>query len=109
MRGLIRYFANQQSAITGIKAEVQDLRQNRGPDTLRTMREQHQRARFEDDDWKRFLLTYTGDVDGYVRVFDTVVAEERILNELYAPLMAELQEADGTLAKLSFSVKLPEY
>lgn len=212
VRGHIRYFANQQLAITGIKAEVQDLRQNKAPDTLRSMREQHQRARFEDADWKRFLLTYTGDVDGvvtdkakqaaksmegwrgttpsvavdesgsflrpsddpekmplatleaeiariekivaadnetakklaavskriadentvlqsleeklkdfegardrasslvaereagYVRVFDAVVAEERVLNELYAPLMAKLQEAGGTLAKLSFSV-----
>jgi hypothetical protein len=176
------------------------------------MREQHQRAKFEDADWKRFLLTYTGDVDGivtdkakqaaksmegwrgttpsvavdesgsflrpsddpekmplatleaeiariekivaadnetakklaavskriadektvlqsleeklkdcegardranslvaereagYVRVFDAVVAEERVLNELYAPLMVKLQDAGGTLATLSFSV-----
>lgn len=212
VRGHIRHFANQQSAITGIKAEVQDLRQNKAPDTLRTMREQHQRAKFEDDDWKRFLLTYTGNVDevvsqkateatksmegwrgttpsaavdesgsflrptdipeemplatleaeiariekivaadnetarklaavskriadentvlqsleekvkdfegardranslvsereaGYVRVFDAVVAEERVLNELYAPLMVKLKAAGGTLAKLSFSV-----
>lgn len=41
---------------------------------------------------------------GYIRVFDAVVAEERVLNELYAPLMVKLQKAGGTLAKLSFSV-----
>lgn len=41
---------------------------------------------------------------GYVRVFDAVIAEERVLNELYAPLMEKLRAAGGTLAKLSFSV-----
>lgn len=212
VRGYIRHFANQQSAIAVIRTDVQDLRQNKAPDTLRSMREQHQRAKFEEDDWNRFLLTHTGDVDavvtekakeatkrmeqwrgatpgvpvdesgsflrpnddpektplatleaeisriekivaadsetakklaaigkriadentalqsleeklkdfegardrasslvserdaGYVRVFDAVVSEERILNELYGPLMAKLHGADGTLAKLSFSV-----
>jgi energy-coupling factor transporter ATP-binding protein EcfA2 len=212
VRGYIRYFANQQTAITGIRAEVKDLRQNKAPDVLRIMREQHQRARIEDEDWKRFLLTYSGNVDevvlqkaadakksmdswrgvtpnvpvdafgsflqptdvpekmplaileaeiariekivaadnetakklaaiskriadentllqsleeklkdfegareranslvidreaGYVRVFDAVIAEERVLNDLYAPLMERLKEAGGTLAKLSFSV-----
>lgn len=41
---------------------------------------------------------------GYRRVFDAVLSEERVLNELYAPLLDRLQEAGGTLAKLSFSV-----
>lgn len=41
---------------------------------------------------------------GYVRVFEALVSEERILNELYAPLMKRLRLAGGTLAKLSFSV-----
>ena len=41
---------------------------------------------------------------GYVRVFDAILGEERVLNELYAPLMERLKAAGGTLAKLSFSV-----
>ncbi|MHC2357812.1 energy-coupling factor transporter ATP-binding protein EcfA2 [Sinorhizobium meliloti] len=212
VRGYIRYYANQQVAVVGVRNEVQDLRQNRAPDVLRSMQERHQRSGLEDDDWKRFLLTYSGDVDesvtkkateaqrgmtswrgtpptapvddsgsylrdtdklakmplavleaeidrleklvaadketanklsavtkriaeentaldrlteklkdhegareradalvadreqGYVRVFEAVVSEELILNELYAPLMERLQVAGGTLAKLSFSV-----
>ena len=42
--------------------------------------------------------------DGYIRVFDALLAEERVLNELYGPLIRRLGEAGGTLGKLSFSV-----
>ena len=42
--------------------------------------------------------------DGYIRVFDALMAEERVLNELYGPLIRRLQEAGGTLGKLTFSV-----
>ena len=41
----------------------------------------------------------------YVRVFDAILSEERVLNELYAPLMQRLKASGGSLAKLSFSVK----
>jgi hypothetical protein len=41
---------------------------------------------------------------GYGRVFEAVLAEERVLNELYAPLKTRLEKAGGTLARLSFSV-----
>lgn len=212
VRGYIRSFANQQASVVGVKNEVQDLRQNKAPEALRSMQDRHQRSGLKDEDWKRFLLTFTGDVDsavtkfaaeaqrgmtswrgtaptepvsadgsflresdvptkmplaileaetarleklvaadketasklsavtrriaeettalnrldeklkdcegareradalvvereqGYVRVFDAVVSEERVLNELYAPLMKRLATAGGTLAKLSFSV-----
>jgi hypothetical protein len=42
---------------------------------------------------------------GYVRVFEAVLGEERVLNELYAPLMKRLEINGGTLAKLSFTVR----
>lgn len=41
----------------------------------------------------------------YVRVFEAILFEERVLNELYAPLMRRLKASGGSLAKLSFSVK----
>lgn len=40
----------------------------------------------------------------YGRVFDAVVSEQAALAALYAPLMARLSAAPGTLGKLSFSV-----
>ncbi len=212
VRGNIRYFANKQASLVDIKNEVQDLRQNRAPEALRSMKERHQNIGLEATDWDRFLLNYSGDVDGivaakageaekstrswkgttptsavddsgaflsetadpaktplaileaeigrleklvaadretarqlsavskrlaektpalerlkerltdcegshdratglvvdreqgYVRVFDAVLGEERVLNELYAPLMERLKAAGGTLAKLSFTV-----
>jgi len=40
----------------------------------------------------------------YGRVFDAIVSEQNALAALYAPLMARLALASGTLSKLSFSV-----
>jgi len=42
--------------------------------------------------------------DRYVRVFDALLAEQSVLVELYAPLMARLGVSGGTLKKLAFSV-----
>ena len=39
----------------------------------------------------------------YLRVFESVVAEEDVLRGLYKPLVDRLQSATGTLQKLSFS------
>lgn len=38
------------------------------------------------------------------RVFESIVAEEQVLHDLYRPLMERLSQASGTLQKLSFSV-----
>lgn len=40
----------------------------------------------------------------YQRVFDTVQSEQKVLSELYRPLMDRLREAGSTLKKLSFSL-----
>jgi hypothetical protein len=40
----------------------------------------------------------------YVRIFAAVVAEEDVLNELYAPIRARMDAAGGTLSKLSFRI-----
>lgn len=41
----------------------------------------------------------------YKRVFEAVINEQAVLEDLYAPLMARLAEASGTLSKLGFSVR----
>lgn len=43
--------------------------------------------------------------DAYKRVFEAVINEQAALADLYAPLMARLAEASGTLGKLGFSVR----
>jgi hypothetical protein len=40
----------------------------------------------------------------YGRAFNALIAEQLVLEELYAPLMARLAASSGTLKKLSFSV-----
>jgi len=42
--------------------------------------------------------------EAYGRAVDSLVAERAVLEELYAPFMARLAAASGTLTKLSFSV-----
>ena len=212
VRGYLRSLANRKASIAGVRNEVQDLRQNRAPKTLRLMIDRFRNIGFDDVEWNRFLLEYSGDVngvvaakaeeveertrvwkgqkpsatvddsgaflaktadptqtplaileaeierleklvasdretarklgavskriaeernalerlkekladcegaqdrakglvadreDGYIRVFEAVLGEERVLNQLYAPLVQRLTAAGGTLAKLSFSV-----
>ncbi|MBR9911513.1 MAG: ATP-binding protein [Gammaproteobacteria bacterium] len=43
--------------------------------------------------------------EAYGRAFDALVAEQAVLQELYAPLMERLSTSSGTLNKLSFSVQ----
>lgn len=42
--------------------------------------------------------------DAYGRAFDALVAEQAVLQELYAPLMAKLSVASNTIKRLSFSI-----
>jgi energy-coupling factor transporter ATP-binding protein EcfA2 len=42
--------------------------------------------------------------EAYGRAFDALIEEQSVLEGLYAPLMAQLAAASGTLKKLSFSV-----
>lgn len=41
----------------------------------------------------------------YKKVFESIISEERVLNELYSPIKAQLQASPGTLSKLAFSVR----
>ncbi len=40
----------------------------------------------------------------YIQIFDAVLAEEQVLNDLYAPIRRRMDDAGGTLSKLSFRV-----
>ena len=41
--------------------------------------------------------------EAYIRVFQSVIAEESVLSQLYKPLLDRLQASKGTLEKLSFT------
>jgi energy-coupling factor transporter ATP-binding protein EcfA2 len=53
---------------------------------------------------RRAMDLYQEREEAYRRVFEAICAEEELLRDLYAPLMQRLQNASGTLRKLSFSV-----
>lgn len=43
--------------------------------------------------------------ESYLRVFESIIAEEQVLRDLYQPLVDSLDAAQGTLRKLSFSAR----
>lgn len=43
--------------------------------------------------------------EGYERVFEALLSEESVLNQLYSPLVEQLECYEGTLRSLSFTVK----
>jgi hypothetical protein len=52
--------------MVALKGEVQDVRQHQAPNTLRSMKERHNKASLDSNEWKRFLLEYSGNVDDIV-------------------------------------------
>lgn len=63
VRSYLRFYANQEQALLGLRDEVADLRQNQAPETLRRAKERHAASKMKDADWSAFLIDYTGDVD----------------------------------------------
>lgn len=211
IRADVRRFTSQRETFLALQDEVEDMRRNKAPETLRQAQARHANSGMSEDQWSAFLMDYTGSVDdnlkdyvkwvdgeiaklkgtvpppgdpntayfpddadlntlplavldaemvrleklvnadseaqrryaalsssiatetaalqtltqklndakgakdrtrelqtereaAYGRAFDALVAEQTVLVELYAPLMARLASSSGTLKKLSFSV-----
>ncbi len=66
VRGYLRSYTTQQASLVALKGEVQDVRQHQAPSALRSMKERHNKAGLDSNEWKRFLLDYSGDVDAIV-------------------------------------------
>jgi hypothetical protein len=80
---LSKRISEEAAAVAALKEKLTDCEQ--GKERARVLADERQAA--------------------YARVFESIVAEEEVLRDLYRPLMARLEVASGTLAKLSFSVK----
>ena len=211
IRTRLRRLTGQRQTFLAMQDEVEDMRRNQAPETLRQAQARHEHSGMSEDQWASFLMDYTGPVDddlasyvkwvdgeiarlkgtaplpddpntayfpdetdlstltqamleaemarleklvsadkeaqrryaalsnniatetaalqtlteklddakgakerarqlqadreaAYGRAFDALVAEQSVLEELYAPLMARLAASSGTLKKLSFSV-----
>lgn len=68
VRGYLRYYAKQQAGLENLQSDVVDQRQNRAPQILRDLKVAHAASKLDDPDWQRFLLNFTGDVDGAIKV-----------------------------------------
>lgn len=63
VRSYLRFFNNQEQALLALQDEVVDLRNNQAPEILRRSQERHSASKMTSEDWKPFLLDYTGNVD----------------------------------------------
>lgn len=66
VRGHLRWFAGRQAALLSVQDDVVDLRTNRAPASLRSMKERYKSAFPEDSDWNAFLLRHSGEVDAII-------------------------------------------
>ena len=64
IRQRLRGLANQRQTFLALQDEVQDLRLNKAPETLRQTQARHTHSGMSDNQWAAFLLDYTGNVDG---------------------------------------------
>ena len=63
VRGYLRYFNQQKSALEGLSDDVKDLRTAKAPELLRATQERRKASQIKDSDWDAFRIDYTGDVD----------------------------------------------
>lgn len=77
VQGYLRYYANTEASLASVKSEISDLRQSRAPNELRSMKERYQNIGLVNEEWDRFLLRYSGDVDAVVTV-KTKLAQEAL-------------------------------
>ena len=54
VRGYLRNLGNRRASIAGVKNEIRDLRQNRAPEALRSMKERFKIIALDEAEWERF-------------------------------------------------------
>ncbi len=79
VRSELRKFSKQKQTFSALQDEVEDLRRNQAPETLRQTQARHSNSGMSDEQWKAFLLDYSGSVDadleGYIKWADGKIAE----------------------------------
>ena len=66
VRGYLRGFANREQTLLSLQDEVATFRNDGAPEALRRVRERYKATGFTDDQWKAFMLGYTGNVDEHL-------------------------------------------
>ena len=81
VRSKLREFRKQKQTFSALQDEVDDLRRNQAPETLRQTQVRHSNSGMSDEQWKAFLLDYSGNVDedlkGYMKWADGKIAQLR--------------------------------
>lgn len=78
-----------QQALLALRQSVTDLRQNKAPSDLRRLQQFHSEAGLSPENWKAFLLRFSGDVDGILAA--TIKATEDRIQALSGPLPGEVE------------------
>lgn len=79
LRARLRALLNQRQTFLTLQDEVQDLRRNQAPETLRQTQARYTNSGMSDTQWSAFLLDYKGAVDsdltGYIKLVDNKISE----------------------------------
>ncbi|WP_316399229.1 TrlF family AAA-like ATPase [Bradyrhizobium sp. 33ap4] len=94
----------RRQALLALKDEVDDARKTKAPARLRHLQQAHSEAGLNTDQWKSFLLEFSGDVDTILAI--AMKAIDRRIGALSGPAAGEASVATG--APPSSTPLLPE-
>jgi len=66
VRGYVRYFNAQEQSATALSDAVSHLRRNQAPEMLRVTQQTYSACNMKPEEWKTFLIDYTGNVDAQI-------------------------------------------
>lgn len=66
VRAYLRYFKTQEQSLLALDDDVANFRRSQAPEALRRTEERFKASGLKGDDWKAFLLDFSGDVSGVV-------------------------------------------
>lgn len=75
LRDKVRQNNSRVQALQNLTDEVKDQRSNRSPEVLRQTRAAYSASGMNDQEWEKFLLDYTGDVDAALAEYLTLVKD----------------------------------
>lgn len=94
VRSRIEQARRRRQALVALRDEVADTRANKAPLRLRQLQQTHVDAGLEAEDWKAFLLKFSGDVD--VILTNTIKAVDDQITAMAGPPFKESEQAPGT-------------
>jgi ABC-type lipoprotein export system ATPase subunit len=108
-RNALRAFKFQETSLNNLTGDISEVRQNMAPAQLRALEEKHEKTPLNDEEWKDFLLNFSGKVDETVYRHSSTLKEKIDVLKGTAPEKpigetGAFLEADAELDEVSLAV-----